>query len=389
MTLRRSPRISTVRLTESTSYEKLGKNTSNRVFLIGHSDLDVLNEPLLVRDVQDAIALLKFDKQSPLLRGLLEAYLAGARDIWLVSAAPMSEYEPDIELRDNAYYRTYRDRLLVTYQLLKEWDVADFVVPLEAPLNSSVDFLTPLVNHCAESFSLSGKPKIGFIGTRGTLDESLVQALASDQRIPQLGSLGKFVVGFAGDAVFNLRQVSALHTSSIATVAAAQLSVLPLDIGLTNRKIKNAMSPAHPELSDESIALLSESKINTAVRTSVGRRGQQYSTVFSSDNTMAQENSMYWSLAQTRVATQIAGDIRGLGKRAIGNLGMKSFREDVENYMSALVVGGVIRRYELDVRREDPRINANRVVVNVSVTPYFGIRDISMTVFVGPEDNRR
>lgn len=58
-----------------------------------------MNDPYQVNDMQEAINLLRADSTSPLLRGLLEVYNAGARDIWLVAAAPMEEYVSNIDER--------------------------------------------------------------------------------------------------------------------------------------------------------------------------------------------------------------------------------------------------------------------------------------------------
>ena len=77
----------------------MGFGDTARILLIGHADGLGVNDPYQVNDMQEAINLLRADSTSPLLRGLLEVYNAGARDIWLVAAAPMEEYVSNIDER--------------------------------------------------------------------------------------------------------------------------------------------------------------------------------------------------------------------------------------------------------------------------------------------------
>jgi hypothetical protein len=57
-----------------------------------------MNAPMRVSSIQEAIDLLKADFNSPLLRGIFDAYACGARDIYICSAAPMKEY---VEITDD------------------------------------------------------------------------------------------------------------------------------------------------------------------------------------------------------------------------------------------------------------------------------------------------
>ena len=85
---------------ESPLYQTMGLGLTEPVFLVGHSDALELNDPYRVTTIQEAINKFEAATDSPLLRGLLEAYYGGARDIYLVAAAPMGDYESTVADRN-------------------------------------------------------------------------------------------------------------------------------------------------------------------------------------------------------------------------------------------------------------------------------------------------
>lgn len=367
---------------ESALYRTMGVGTTDRIFLIGHADGIPLNDPYPVADMQDAVNALGADTNSPLLRGLFEAYFAGARDMWLIAAAPMSEYEPDLALRDTAYYQTYYDRLNVTYSIIEQWDMAQITVPIEAPFNTNVDFLGQLVVHCANSSTISGSVHLGFIGTRGVLTPAMVNAMSNDARIPRLQDAGKLVTIFAGDVVYNFPEMEGTHTASGVVAAAAAFAQLPLNRGLTYRSLRNVVGPVGPDLSKDQIEQLAQAKINPIIRTVKGKRGTSYEAVIASDNTLAMDGSDYWSLAQMKLVSSVSASIRELGKKQLGGIGLVMFKNDVIQYLNGLFQADVLRNYTIDIKR-DP-IDRTKVLVYLTLSPYLGLRQIFVQIEVGP-----
>lgn len=381
MGLLSAPSLS-VSLRESPQYRTLGAGLTDRLFLLGHADGLSVGEVYPVRSMRDALAALNSDADSPLVMALLEAYLSGARDIWVAPVAPMSEYEPDLELRDAAYYTQYQNRLSVAYNTLKEWDIAQITVPVDAPMNSTVDFLGQLVDYCAEAFNLSGEIHLGILGTRGAIDESTIEALKNDGRLQSFGNAGKLVSVFLGDGTFNLQEMPFNHTSSVAVSVAAMLTQSPLDRGVTYRPLQNVIDTVGPTLKPEQINSISETGLNMVGPNRRGRRGQPFQIVPYTDNTLAKTGSDYWSLTQMRLASVVSHDLRAIGNRSLGTIGYGIFKDEVHKYMMNLVNQGGIREYSLNIFK-DPN-EPTKVFVDVVLKPYFGVRDVHVAITVGP-----
>lgn len=381
MSLRSAPSIK-AEMYESPLYNVLGAGLTDRVFLLGHADGLTLNDPLQVSSMNEALRAMNSDVNSPLVHALLEAFLAGARDIWVVAVAPMSEYEPDLELRDQAYYETYRARLATAYQLLKYWDMATFTVPVDAPFNSTVDFLGDLAEYCVEAFNLSGEIHLGIMGTRGNITADVADKMAEDGRLGNLGDGGRFVGVFTGDGTYNFQVLETAHVSSVAATVAGQMATLPYDRGITYLPLKNVARPTGPDLDKQRISNLAEAGINYVGRNTKGKRGRVFQTVAYTDNTLASDGSDYWSFVQMRLVASVSAEVRGLGQRRLGTVGYGLFKNDVRQFLLKLYNDNVIREYQVQFQQdpEDPF----KVYVDIVLTPYFGIREIAVNVFVGP-----
>jgi hypothetical protein len=120
-------------ITYKPSYDDLNQTNMQSILLIGHADGLELNNPVKINSVQNAIDLLSGNKNSPLLRGVLDAYGAVARNIFICAAAPMSEYISSGEDRNKSYavfngqtlktfYEKYYERLIETYNIIKQLD---------------------------------------------------------------------------------------------------------------------------------------------------------------------------------------------------------------------------------------------------------------------------
>lgn len=372
----------TATMRESPLYRTMGVGFTDRIFLIGHADGLPLNSPYPVSSMKEAVNILGADTTSPLLRGLFEVYFAGGRDIWIVAAAPMSEHEEDISLREEVHYETYYNRLEATYAVLKDYGQAQITVPLEAPFNTNIDFLGQLTNHVWQSSEQWGTINLGFIGTRGVITQPMIDAMTNDGRLSRLGPAGKMVSVFVGDVVYNIPELELSHSTSCVAAAAAEFATLPLNRGLTYRKLRVVAGPIGPDLTKEQIEQLSLAKLNPVVRTTAGKRGAPFEAVLATDNTLGEEGSDYWSLAQVKLVSGVADQIRAIGNRHLGGIAFSIFRSDVLSYLSGLQSDDMIRGYSADIFRHPT--DRTRVIVNLALTPYFGIRTIYAQVEVGP-----
>jgi hypothetical protein len=154
---------------ESPLYQTMGVGLTDRVFLLGHADGLALNDPYQISSLQEAINLLGADPAQPLLRAMLEAYYGGCRDLYLVAAAPQSEYVDQLSDRltpkfgGQNFYQRYFDRLTATYDLLLQYDLLQIVVPVEASFagTGATDFLGQLTSFCQNAYSVTGVIPIG------------------------------------------------------------------------------------------------------------------------------------------------------------------------------------------------------------------------------------
>jgi hypothetical protein len=177
-----SPNKSTV-VNYKPSYEQLNADNTSTILLIGHANGIEFNNPINVRSMQSAIDLLGADLSSPLLRGVFDAYAAGARDIMICATAPMSEYVDKYSDRNTSstlfgrndatpseytFYERYYERLEETYSVIKDLDFIDIIVPLETSIikTGGVDFITQLADYCADFHNTTGYVQIGVIGSR-------------------------------------------------------------------------------------------------------------------------------------------------------------------------------------------------------------------------------
>jgi len=126
-------------------YASVDQYNTNNLLLIGHTDAIERYGITKIASMQDAINVLRADMKSPLLRGVFDAYTCGARDIFIMSAGPMSEYVSDVAQRNvkiskddvnvtYSFYENYYNSLAKCYSLVQEYDYIDIIVPLEASM---------------------------------------------------------------------------------------------------------------------------------------------------------------------------------------------------------------------------------------------------------------
>lgn len=440
---------------ESQDYRYMGLGLTDRVFILGHNgscELE-LNDPIQVTSMQNIVNELEADTQLPLLRSVMHTYGAGCRDIFVMRVAPGIEYVDSQQDRllpsssvnksyaeiyefDSSYtipegitiqewdsytfYERYYARLEVAYRILLEWDLPQIVVPLEAPFYDAggVDFVTQLADHCDEAFANTGAVRIGFLGSKTTdakISSEDIEAIKADTRFQDntLGSKGKYVAAFLGECTFQTQEIASVYTASPIHVLAGMISTMPLNFGLTYKQIPNAVNLVGANMSNSDIANLAMLKINTIVRTQLGKRGQRFQIVSATDNTLAgvsasslqrfygesplvltaptgDERSAFWSVLNTRTIMLIIEQIRSIGRKFIGEIGFGQFKQEVQQLMVGLTAKDMIRDFSLRIYRPtlsayDLREDLFTAIVEVEVRPYCGVRSVTFMTEVGPQ----
>lgn len=431
-----APRLSGV-MRESPAYTNMGNGITDRIVLLGHIDGLPLYDPYLVLNLQDAVNAANADTTSPLLRSLFEAYYSGGRDIWIVPVAPMDEYVADLTQRLSAgsgrgtvawgegpgqlqvqtwfdkinqmrasrgveqytaptqsewnnfnFYERFYQRLKLAYEVLINQDISQLLCPVEALFNrtGSVDFLSQLSGYCEEHLTHTGSIAIGVLGTRmdvlNTDIDTVVQEVLADSRLESSEEGSKFVSVVFGEVSINLQEMINSYSAPVAACALGLLSNLPMSRSWINQTIPVAVSPVGQDLKKANIVALSEKKINCITRTSRGKRGEAFQTVVLTDNTLGQTGTDFWSIGQTRILMHVIERVRALSRNYIGTINYDSYKKSVESFMFDIYLANHIRDYKVQISRSTTDLN--KLLVDISMTPYTTVRQLNFVTEVGP-----
>jgi len=397
-------------ITYKPSYDDLNQTNMQSILLIGHADGLELNNPVKINSVQNAVDLLSGNKNSPLLRGVLDAYGAGARNIFICAAAPMSEYISSVEDRNKAYavfngqtlktfYEKYYERLIQTYNIIKQLDYIDVIVPLEASIikTGGVDFLSQLVHYCNDFHNETGYVQIGIIGSRGngisSSDIELIQnskylrykytTFTNTTSSTQIASdIGRYVVPVYGEAVFSHLQIDNTYTASVAAAVAGMIVQSQLNMGLTRKRIPGALSLYGVDLNSTQLSILDSMGINTIYRGTKARRGNVYEVYLTSDYTLSNTNSVFSKLPQMRLTSYVASQVKAYGYDYIGKFGYDKVVTSVTNMLSALKKNGSIVDYEF--KAEQSQQEQGLLILNINLTSSLGLKKINLSLSAGP-----
>jgi hypothetical protein len=393
------------------SYEDLNFSNMQSVLLVGHADGLELNSPVKIRSVQHAVDLLRGDNNSPLLRGVFDAYGAGARSIFICAAAPMFEYVQDYDQRlvsvnyfdvgsatpsSQTFYERYYERLETTYSVLSQLDFIDIIVPLEVSIVSTgeVDFISQLAEYLDIFHNETGYVQIGVIGsrTRG-ISASDIDLLESNSvivnRLTEFNSLGqitsdkgRYVVPVYGEAVFSHAQLDFSYTSSVAAAVSGLVAANPLNIGMIRKRIPGAISVFGSSLTTAEMVRLEEIGINTIYRSNKARRSQPFEVYLSNDFTMSALNSTFSKLPQMRLVSYLASKIKGYGYDTIGKFGYDNIVSSVSSLLTGMKKDMLIVDFEFKAK-PDPS-DKGVIMLYINVISSLGLKKINLSLAAGP-----
>jgi hypothetical protein len=390
-TLISNPKISG-EIRESAFYQPLSLGQTRSILLIGHADSKEFHVPYRVTSLKTAINWMQANPRSPLLRSMLEAYNAGCRDIWLYSIGPMSEYREDIALRNTVevelgnktFYENYHEKLQTAYTLLKDYDIFQVIVPVEASFceTSDIDFATPLAQLCEDIFESSSYCTMGVLGSRSSqYNQDLFDEVVNDSMLTTIGDKGKYIILVMGEGIILNQQMSVTYSAPVTVQVASLLATVHLGRSIFGIRFNGVASMSGFNLREEQIKQLTEAKINPGLRTQRGKRGQTFESWLVTDNSLAPTGSDYWSINQTRVICDISNTLKEYGEAYIGSIATESFKQLVYDYLNYLVNLEQIKGFSVDITFE-PRKGTAKIIL--AITPIFGIRNIYFTVESGP-----
>lgn len=392
-------------------YQELNQSNTSTVLLLGHADGIELNNPVRIRSVQSAIDLLGADLDSPLLRGVFDAYEAGARDIIICAVAPMSEYvyKPADRISSTiifdlsaatpssyTFYEKYYQRLATTYSIISELDFIDYIVPLETSIlgTGGVDFITQLATYLNNFHNDTGYVQLGVIGSRSNgISSTDVEELASNpiftNKFTQYNidgsiasDMGRFVIPVYGEVIYQHAQLKRSYPSSMAAAFSGMLSSAPMNIGLIRTRVKGATSVFGADLSQVELDRLDSLGINTVYRGKKTRRFVPFEVYISNENTMANKLSTLSKASQMRLVARVVSEVRGFSYDAIGKFGYDKVVSKVRDYLNSLKKNNIILDFAFNV--EISQETSGKLIFHIELLAALGLRQINFAISTGP-----
>lgn len=396
-----------IEIGKKSKYISIGNSTTMNTLLIGHTDAIEPYGIVKISSIQEAVNILRADLNSPLLRGVFDAYSCGARDIYIMSCGYMSEYVEEVNQRNvkifqdsnltpNTYsfYELYYLRLDRCYALLKDYEFINIIVPLEASIinTGTTNFVKQLSIHCEQMQVETGEVILGIIGSRNNgmslddLNELSEKDFDIQSDIDESGLIisdpGKYVVLVYGEAVFSHKQMQRSYVSSMAAPMAGMLASTRLDRGLAKARIPGALSVHGVDFNAAQVKKLEEKGINTIVRGQRSRRAALYDVLITGDYTQSISESFKDSV-NVRLVSVIISEIQSLGNVAIGKFGYDKIIRYVEEYMALLQQSRLIINYKVDSFAD--KYDKGILYFNINITSARTLRSISFNVATGKE----
>jgi hypothetical protein len=391
-------------------YDNLDPYATNSILLIGHCDNLELNQIYRVSSLQEATNLIGANTNSPLLRGVYDAFSCGAKSIFILAAAPMSEYIEDVDQRltdmpifvhqesqeQVNFYEKYYERLTATYQAIEGYELIDIVVPLETSMigTGSVDFLTQLAVHCYTFNDITGYVQMGIIGSKSNgvkdSDIDLLEAksifrnkLTTFTESGEIESdIGRYIIPIYGELTFNHIGFSRSYTSSAAAAFAGLMSANPVYNGMIRKRLPGAYSLFGNNLSKESFARLENLNINTVYRSKKAQRGNPYEVYISNDYTLANINSSFIKAPQMRLVAMVINEIKNIANDGMGKNAEDKVVSQVESMLNLLMSTRVIRDYSMQSYAS--KTERGSLIFEINLVSSLGLKNINFSIITGP-----
>jgi len=391
-------------------YSSLDQASTNSILLVGHADGLELNEIYGVNSIQEAINLLGADMKSPLLRGVFDAYSCGAQSLFILAAAPMSEYIEDISKRLDLFphlisnstgdpvnfYEKYYERLSESYNFIKDYELIDIIVPLEISMlnTGSVNFIAQLALHCFNFNETTGYVQIGIIGSRSNgikeSDISILEAnpvfknkLTTYKLDGQIETdIGRYVVPIYGELNFSHPGFNRSYSSSAAAAFAGTMSATAVYTGMIRHRIPGALSVFGSDLSRGAHARLDNLGINTVYRTRKAVRGNPYEVAISNDYTMANPTSTLSKAPQVRLVAMVINEIKNISNDGSGKNSEEKVTSQVKNMLELLIGARVIKDYSMQAYASSTK--RGFLIFELNLVSCLGLKNINFSVTTGP-----
>jgi len=392
-------------------YEQINLRRTGTVVLVGHADGIPLNEPVRIKSIDEGINLLNADINSPLMRGLLEVYAAGCRDIIICASARMFEYVADYSSRNissdffeissttpssKTFYEKYYERLNDTYAALLGFDDIDYIVPLETSIikTDGVDFITQLATFCAENHNKTGYVSMGVIGSvTGGFSSSHINDIKNNSVLSNKlttynlngtvsSDYGRFVIPIYGEATFKHPQIKTSYVSSVSAAVAGMLAAAPLNIGMIRKRIPNAMFVFGTNLTNSDYSEMDDMGMNSIYRGTKTRRSTPYEVYLTNEYTLANSNSTLSKAAQMRLVSSVIREIKNYAHYYIGKFGHDEVSQRTKDLLESYKKNSVITDYSFNMTID--RSSRGSIRFDIELLSSLGLKTINFGLSAGP-----
>jgi hypothetical protein len=196
--------------------------------------------------------------------------------------------------------------------------------------------------------------------------------------------IGRYILLYYGEAVFNYPQLSFTYTNSIAAAVAGQLSEWPVYMGLNRKVLKGAYSAFGVPLNAAHVAKLHSSKVNTLVKNNRSRRNIPFQILLSDDKTLAKDGSSFANVPQVRLAAMVINEIILIAESNIGKFAYDTIQEKVNGMFQILksTTPSIVRDYRFEIFAD--KKEKGKIYLEIDLISSHALKRISFNILTGP-----
>ena len=303
------------------------------------------------------------------------------------------------------FYQKYYERLQKTYEIAKEFDFIDIIVPLGVSFmrNSGVKFVRQLADFCSEMYINSSVMMIGIIGSRTIgINPEDIQSISSPNFLEDIlkdengnqpdyldidGNvldIGRHIMLFYGEAVFSYPELGYSYTNSISAAVAGQLSNWPVYMGMNRKRLKSAYASFGSTISAIDAIKLDNSKVNTLLKSNRSRRELPFQVLISNDRTLAKDGSAFGNIPQVRLAAMVINQVTALADSTIGKFAYDVIKEKMSGMFQMLKnsTPSIIQDYRFEMFAD--KKEKGKIYLEIDLLSSNALKRINFNVLTGP-----
>lgn len=347
----------------SPDYGQMHRNLTDSVCILGFADVtNSYNEDTVykVDNINDALVEFTGDGtyDSTLVKGMIEAFHGGCRDLYVYPIGPMSGYVPPTE-RDSSFYTDLYTLYEAALPVVAESDDIDILVPYDADVEEA-EFIELFAEHCASINTAA--VRMTYFSYNGAATNTFT---GEDYHTVLVNGTGLF-------HFYNVFSVD--YSSGMASCFAGRVSSLSPDVPPDNRVVRVPIVFESDYEGDEETL---EANQIVGFRKTVGYERVYDGTLVSTlSYTRAPVNSDYKALFTMHNLQRF---LRGIDELDLIGSAAYIAEESLRSYFDEWVNNGYVRDIEASLY-----YNAYTLYISLVLHMHYPIGDIDLNLSVGP-----